>query len=465
MVGAFSFSTTAPEKLQDKYDVVIVGSGATGLTCALQAHELGLQPLVVEKMAKIGGNTNRASSGMNAAETNVQLQHGIVDSFAEFYQETYHGGGYLNDPQLLRYFSTHAVLALDWLSAHGIELSDLTLTGGMSKKRAHRPASTAPIGAFLIQGLLQALQQQKIPLVTETTVTRLLRSTSGATQGVEVKFADGTKKTLHSKVVVLATGGFGASKELLQKYRPDLLRYRTTNHAGATGDGLRLAHQVGAELMQMNLIQVHPTVQQDNPHAFLIGEAVRGEGALLVSKGKRFVNELDTRRIVSNQITALPEKSAYLVFDQQVRERVKAIDFYLKIGLVVTASSIAELAQKVGFEAAKLEETVKTWNQAVERGLDPQFGRTTGFGNGLTTAPYYAIHVAPAVHYTMGGIHINEKTQVLDGNGDVIPGLLAAGEVAGGLHGNNRIGGNSIAETIVFGRQAGQQAKVFTEQG
>ncbi|KRM97251.1 fumarate reductase flavoprotein subunit [Liquorilactobacillus aquaticus DSM 21051] len=458
----FVFVPTPLEKLHDEYDTIVIGSGSTGLVSAIQAHELGLKPVILEKMDKIGGNTNRASSGMNAAETNVQFQHGVIDNFEDFYRETYHGGGKLNDQKLLSYFVSHAALAVDWLADHDIRLDDLTITGGMSKMRTHRPASMAPIGAFLIKKLLKIIQQQNIPLFTKVEVTSLRKNDAGKIVGVDTRLPDGSKRTINSKAVVLATGGFGASKDIIRRYRPDLAGYKTTNQPGATGDGLELAESIGAELVQMNLIQVHPTVQQDNPHTYLIGEAVRGEGAILINdQGKRFVNELGTRKIVSNSIVDLPEKSAYLIFDQSVRDRVKAIEFYDHIGLVVTGESIRELAEKINIDSDSLEQTINDWNEAVVEKMDKHFERTTGMNRGIAKKPFFAIHIAPAIHYTMGGIHIDTKTRVLDGNGNIMPGLFAAGEVAGGLHGNNRIGGNSISETVVFGRQAGQQSAEY----
>lgn len=462
MGDKFVFEPTSIEKLQDQYDTIVIGSGSTGLVSAIQAHELGLKPVILEKMEQIGGNTNRASSGMNAAETNVQFQHGVIDNFEDFYRETYRGGGKLNDQDLLSYFTNHAALAVDWLADHNIKLDDLTITGGMSKMRTHRPATMAPIGAFLIKNLLKVVQQKNIPLFTKVTVTSLNKNDAGKITGVALELPNGDERTLNGKSVILATGGFGASKNIIKKYRPDLAGYKTTNQPGATGDGLELAEDIGAELVQMNLIQVHPTVQQDNPHTYLIGEAVRGEGAILVdAQGKRFVNELGTRKIVSNSIVDLPDKSAYLIFDQSVRNRVKAIEFYDHIGLVVTGENVNTLAEKINLSPEVLSQTVSEWNEAVTNKQDNRFGRTTGMERQLSEKPFFAIHIAPAVHYTMGGIHIDTKTHVLDGNGNVIPGLFAAGEVAGGLHGNNRIGGNSISETVVFGRQAGQQSAEY----
>ena len=164
---------------------------------------------------------------------------------------------------------------------------------------------------------------------------------------------------------------------------------------------------------------------------------------------------MNTRKIVSNAITQTPEHSAYLIFDQGVRDRVKAIEFYDSINLVVHGNTIEELAETIKVPVSNLEETLKNWNKAVANNDDTKFGRTTGMAE-LDHAPYYAIHIAPAIHYTMGGIHVAPDTRVYDTNGNFISGLYAAGEVSGGLHGNNRIGGNSIAETIIFGREAGK---------
>ncbi len=237
---------------------------------------------------------------------------------------------------------------------------------------------------------------------------------------------------------------------MIKQYAPQYADFKTTNQEGATGDGLRLAQSLGAQLIQLNLVQIHPTVQQDNPHTYLIGETVRGEGAILVNNagkrfvneldtrkkvsnaiiaqptghayilvnnaGKRFVNELDTRKKVSNAIIAQPTGHAYLILDQKVFQRVKALGFYQSVGLVEQADTLAELASQINLDQQHLRETVTEWNAAVKKQNDAQFGRHTGMRT-LDTAPFYAIHVAPAVHYTMGGIHIDKETHVLDENG------------------------------------------------
>lgn len=461
----YVFQPTDLTELKTSYDLIVVGSGGMGLTAALQASELGLQVAVFEKMTKLGGNTNRASSGMNAAETSVQLKHGIIDSYQEFYRDTFLGGGQRNDPQLLNYFTSHAALAVDWLADHGIILDDVTITGGMKIKRTHRPSSTAPIGGFLITNLLKQIEKHQVPVFAGVQVEHLLQDQTASISGVSLKLPTGTSRKLAASTVILATGGFGANRELIKQVRPDLSGYQTTNQAGATGDGLKLAQEVGAAFVDLDQIQVHPTVQQDTEHAYLIGEAVRGEGAILVDQqGQRFVNELDTRKNVTAAINRLPEKAAYLIFDGGIRQHAKAIDFYDYIGLVIHGQNLSELADKIKVPAANLTATLTDWNQAVNQQADPQFARATGMDRGIIQAPYFAIHIAPAVHYTMGGVKINYRTQVLDQEGQPIKGLFAGGEVAGGLHGNNRIGGNSIAETVVFGRQAGQQAFKYLQK-
>lgn len=452
------------KELKNKYDAIIVGSGGTGLTAALQARELGLNVVILEKNGKTGGNTSRASSGMNASESLVQLDEGIIDNNRDFYEETLKGGGLLNDRAMLKYFVNHSALAISWLMKYGVRLTDLTITGGMSVKRAHRPGSMEPVGFYLTSRLTNQVKKAGVDIFTGAKVTKLLQDKNGNVNGVEVETDKGVK-TIKAKAVLLATGGFGASKEIIKKYRPDLVDYKTTNQPGATGDGIKLAKEIGAQLMQMNFIQVHPTADTDNPHVYLIGEGLRGEGAILVNKaGKRFVNELNTRKIVSSAITDLHEDGAYLIFDSGVRGHFAAVEFYDHVGLVKEGSSLADLAKEIDVDPENLAATVDEWNEAVENHKDKEFGRTTGMDREINRGPYYAIHIHPAIHYTMGGIHINTETQVLDTNGNVIKGLYAAGEVSGGLHGNNRIGGNSIAETVIFGRQAGIQMAKYARE-
>ena len=220
-MAKYVFKTSPIDLVNPSYDIVIIGAGGTGLSAALQAHELGASVAVFEKNEALGGNTNKASSGMNAAESLVQYDHGIIDNKADFYKETLKGGGCLNDTEMLHYFVDHAPLAIDWLKEHEIELSDLTITGGMSQKRAHRPASMAPVGGYLVTGLLKSVEKERISVFNQAKVTKLLQDESKRITGVEIAGPDG-RRTVKAKAVILATGGFGASKEIIKKYRPDL---------------------------------------------------------------------------------------------------------------------------------------------------------------------------------------------------------------------------------------------------
>ena len=444
------------------YDVVVVGSGGAGLAAAIQAHDLGASVVVVEKMSVIGGNTNKASAGMNAAETKFQKLKGIVDSKDLFYNETMTGGKNKNNPELLRYFVENAPDAIDWLDNNGIELSGITTTGGMSVDRTHRPASGAAVGGYLISGLVKNINRRGIEVMLDSNVTEIITENHKVV-GVKVTEEDGSIQTIKAKAVIIATGGLSANREMVEKYRPDLKGFVTTNHKGATGSGIMILEKLGAGTVDMKEIQIHPTVEQTT--SYLISESIRGGGAILVSQiGKRFVNELDTRDKVSAEIIKLPEHYSYILFDQQVREENKAVEEYVSHDLVVQADSINELAQKLSIDANTLSNTIERYNQFVNTKQDEDYGRTTGMRHPINKAPYYAIKIAPGVHHTMGGVTINTHTQVLDTAKNIIQGVFAAGEVVGGVHGANRIGGNAVADIIIFGMQAGRQATDYIHQ-
>ncbi|MGX6970893.1 flavocytochrome c [Vagococcus bubulae] len=458
--GASEQKYTDPKELKDEYDIIIVGAGGAGMSAALQAKEDGKNPVILEKMPVAGGNTMKASSGMNASETKYQKEAGITDSNDKFYEETLKGGHGTNDKELLRYYVDHSASAIDWLDSMGIKLNNLTITGGMSEKRTHRPEDGSAVGEYLVHGLLNNIHEKEIPIFVNADVTEILENDSKV-DGVKVT-VEGKEKEVHGKAVVVTTGGYGANPEMLEKEKPELKGYVTTNQEGSTGDGIRMIEKLGGQTVDMDQIQIHPTVQQDK--GVLIGEAVRGEGGILVSQeGKRFTNEMGTRDNVSAAITALPEKSAYLIFDAGVKERVKAINFYEKQGFVKSADSIEALAKEIDMDGKTLDTTVADWNKAVEAKSDSEFSRETGMDNPLNKGPFYAIKIAPGIHYTMGGVKINDKTEVLNKDNQPITGLYAAGEVTGGLHGSNRIGGNSVGDIIVFGRQAGEQSAKFVK--
>lgn len=458
--GASEKVYTDPSELKDSYDVIVVGSGGAGMSAAISAKDAGASVVVLEKMPVIGGNTAKSSAGMNASQTKFQEAEGIADSNDKFYEETLKGGGGTNDPDLLRYLVDNSAGAIDWLDGLGITLSNITTTGGMSEKRTHRPADGSAVGGYLVNGLYYNLVERKVPIFVNAEVTDVTAK-DGAVTGVKVKI-DGKEKAVSAKAVVLATGGFGADLDMVAELNPALKGYVTTNQPGSTGDGIALAEDEGAATVDMEQIQIHPTVEQET--SYLITEAVRGEGAILVNaKGERFVNELETRDKVSAAINALEPNYAYVIFDDALKDRVKAIAQYESKGLVTTGATVADLAKEIDVPAETLQATLDTWNQAVADKNDAAFGRTSGMDHALNTGSYHAIKVAPGVHHTMGGVKINTNAEVLDTNGQAIPGLYAAGEVTGGVHGKNRIGGNAVADIIVFGRQAGTQSAEYVK--
>lgn len=459
--GASQAGYTPYEELQDSYDIIIVGAGGAGMTAALEAKANGMNPVILEKMPVAGGNTTKSSSGMNASETKFQTEQGIEDSNDLFYEETLKGGKGTNNPEMLRFFVDHSASAIDWLDSIDIRLNNITITGGMSQKRTHRPEDGSAVGQYLVNGLVKNVKEQSIPLFVNAEVKEVTEK-DGKANGVKVVFNQKDEKTITAKAVVITTGGFGANMDMITKVRSDLAGYVTTNQVGSTGDGISMIEKQGGTTVDMDKIQVHPTVQQEK--SYLIGEVVRGEGAILVSaEGKRFANEMDTRDNVTAAINGLPEKSAYLVFDSGVKSRAKAIEQYEKMGFVVQGDTIEALAEKMNVPAEELKTTLDTWNSAVTNKNDAEFGRTTAMDNALSGAPYYAIKIGPGIHYTMGGVKINTNTEVLNKDGQPITGLFAAGEVTGGLHGQNRIGGNSVGEIIVFGRQAGIKSAEFVK--
>lgn len=445
------------------YDVVVIGSGGAGLAAAIQASDHDAKVLIVEKMSTIGGNTIKASVGMNAAETRFQKLKGIVDSKEKFYQESLKGGHGKNNPELLRSFVNNAPEAVEWLADRGIELNDITITGGMSIDRTHRPADRSAVGGFLISGLLRNVnQRENIDVMLDTDVIELLTD-NGAVSGLRVKNEEGEVLTIHAKSIVMASGGFSANQAMVVKYRPDLKGFVTTNHKGATGSGIALLENIGAGTVDMGEIQIHPTVEQTT--SYLISEAIRGGGAILVNqKGERFFNEMETRDKVSAAIIGLPEHFAYVVFDDQVRQNNKAADEYISRGFVICADSPRELADKVGMDMHKLLATLERYNGFVEKQDDEDFGRKTALRHPIHEGPFYAIRIAPGVHHTMGGVTVNTNTEVLDVNKQVIPGAFAAGEVVGGIHGGNRIGGNAVADIIIFGTMAGRNAAYWARR-
>ena len=440
-------------------DIVVIGAGGAGMSAAIQAAQDGATNVVIlEKMPITGGNTTRSTGGLNAAETKYQEAQGIKDSVELFIEDTMNGGKNLNNLDLVTTLAKNSAAAVDWVNEIGGDLGVVAMFGGASVERIHRPSDTSAVGPMLISTLNKKVEELNIPVLLETKAEEIIVDENGAVKAVKAKNASG-EVTIDCKSVVIATGGFGANIDMGVENNADYAGFGHTNHSGATGDGIVMAEAIGANLVDMDQIQNHPTVDPETQTLYT--EGVRGNGAILVNiEGKRFINELLTRDVVSAAILEQPEGYSYMVFDQKVRESLSAIEKYINSGLAVEADSVEELAELIGVDAAGLKQTMSDYASYVENGEDKEFERTSLI-EPLTTAKYYAMKCAPAIHHTMGGIQIDTEAQVINKDGNAIAGLFAAGEVTGGVHGANRLGGNAVADIVVFGRIAGTNAEKY----
>ena len=488
-------------------DIVIVGAGGAGMTAALTATSEGKSVVIVESQPVVGGNSVRATGGMNAGKTVYQdenefgesagvektlktaaekyadnetitaLAKTVSEQWAEYQKnptgyfdsvelmelDTMIGGKGINDPALVETLCSNSADAIDWLDEHGITLHSVSSFGGASVKRIHRPVNaegkTVSVGSYMIPLLEENCEKAGVQILLNTTANEILTDANGAAVGVKATGSTGETVTVNAKAVVLTTGGFGANLDMVTEYKPELKGFMTTNAAGAQGQGIEMATAIGADTVDMDQIQIHPTVEANT--AALITEGLRGDGAVLINaEGKRFIDEVGTRDVVSAAEIAQTGSYSWLVVDQAMVDASSVIQGYIKKGYTVTGETYEELGKAMGVDEAAFAETMNTWNGYVEAKNDPDFGRTS-FANPLNTAPYYAIKVTAGVHHTMGGLKINTNTEVLKADGSVIPGLFAAGEVTGGVHGANRLGGNAVADFTVFGRIAGAAASKY----
>ncbi|MGL4981476.1 MAG: flavocytochrome c [Treponemataceae bacterium] len=444
-------------------DVVVIGGGGAGMIAALEARNAGESVLIIEKTSMLGGNTVRATGGMNATETKEQLRAGINDSVEIFVNDTMTSGKNRNNRDLVTTLAEKSSSAIEWLKTIGINLSDVALFGGASQKRIHRPIDSEgkvlAVGSYMVPILEKNIKDAGVEILFDTAATEIIMQ-DGMVSGVKAQSAN-NNYTINAQSVIIATGGFGANKEMYTMYRPELEGFVTTNNKAMTGDGIKMAVAIGAATVDLDQIQIHPTVESTGA---LITEGLRGDGAILVNaEGKRFVNELDTRDVVSLAEVAQTGGYAYLIIDQAMADKSNVIKGYISKGFTISADSYDDLGRAIGSNAQTFADTMHTWNDAVATNNDAEFGRT-GMKNELSVAPFYAIKITPGVHHTMGGIKINTEAQVIDNNGDVIPSLYAAGEVTGGIHGANRLGGNAVADIVVFGRIAGQNAADSAKQ-
>lgn len=500
-------NNAAAEDSTVEADVVVVGAGGAGMTAAITAAGEGKSVVILESQSMVGGNSVRATGGMNAGKTVYQDENefgesagvektlktaaekyadnetitalaktvseqwaayqanptGYFDSVELMELDTMIGGKGINDPELVETLCENSADAIDWLDEHGITLHNVSSFGGASVKRIHRPVNaegkTVSVGSYMIPLLEENCEKAGVKMMLDTTATEILTDANGAAVGVKATGASGETVTVNAKAVVLATGGFGANLDMVVKYKPELKGFMTTNAPGIQGQGIEMAQAIGAATVDMDQIQIHPTVEANT--AALITEGLRGDGAILINEeGQRFIDEVGTRDVVSAAEIAQTGSYSWLVVDQAMADASSVIQGYIKKGYTVTGATYEELGKAMGVDAAAFAETMEKWNGYVEAKNDPDFGRTS-FANPLNTAPYYAVKVTAGVHHTMGGLKINANTEVLNEKGEVIPGLFAAGEVTGGVHGANRLGGNAVADFTVFGRIAGAAASDY----
>lgn len=453
-----SAADTSPD-----FDVVIIGAGGGGLASALEAAEAGASVLVLEKMPLVGGNTLYATGGMNAPGTPQQQALGIEDSIELFIQDTLAGGGGLNDEVLVQIMAENAASAVAWLVELGADMSDVGRLGGSTVNRTHRPTGGAPVGNEIVQTLEAAASaHDSIEIRTWNQVTGITM-TNGRASGVTATNREGDSYSVSAGAVIVATGGFGANSDLFAEIDPSLEGFGTTNQPGATGDHISFLEAIDVRFVDLEQIQTHPTVVPGV--GALITEAVRGNGAITVNReGQRFANEMGTRDVVSEAFLAQTGGSGFLIFDHEIRQSLAAIEGYIRRGFVMQADSLEELAAEFGAPSDALITTLERYNTLFDAGTDTDFGRSS-LPRDIREAPFYAIEVGPAVHHTMGGVAITPEAEVFGANGTAIPGLYAAGEATGGVHGANRLGGMALADIIVFGRIAGANSAAFAANG
>ena len=461
-----------PQDTEYACDVVVVGGGGSGLASAISAQQSGANVIVMEKLDILGGSTNVSEGALNAVDPVRQGAQGIEDSVGKFVKQTYEGGHGVGDLELITYLCMNSMDAVEWLESIGVEFKDEigTATGALWQ-RSHY--TTTPSGNSYIRVFEKYIAENEgITVLNGTTATEITTE-DGKVTGVIGTAKDGSTVTVKANSVILATGGFGANKDLLAEYNTgvwahvDVTSLGCTNiRLSATGAGIEMARAVGADVTGMSDIQIHPC---GTPGTGLM-ENIRtsGRNRIFVNVyGDRFVNEGAARDTLAQAIFDQDEQTYWIVVNAvryPARDWVDAngatIENMVAQGSVVEADTLEELAEKIGADPAKLTASVENYNAIVRGELEDPLGFVANNKADveMTEGPWYACRKVPTVHHTMGGLKINAKTEVLDTEGTVIPNLFACGEVTGGIHGSNRLGGNAIADCMTFGKLAGEMA-------
>lgn len=449
------------------YDVVVIGAGGAGFSAAITASDAGAKVVLLEKMPNFGGNSLVSGAEMAAAGNWVQKKLGIEgDSVELHYQDTMKGGDMKGDPAVVRTMVENALPAAEWCrDVIGVEFQEdnLFFFGGHSKKRSLIPKGAT--GLDFITKFSAAAEKRGIPIITNMKAEELMRDASGRVTGVKATM-DGKRYTFSArKGVVIATGGFAANVAMRTEANPFYGDgFKTTNMPGAMGEGITMAKNIGAQVVNMGLIQTYPMCDPNSGAIELIDDA-RFEGAILVNQeGKRFVEELQRRDVLSEAILNQTGQYCWVLWNDnigKISNTVKAhaneYEAFTKQGIMTTCDDLKCIADFTKIPFDQLQKTVKRVSDMAGKGNDKDFNHRSGLVD-MQQGKYYVIKAVPSTHHTMGGVRINEKAEALTAEGKVIPGLWAAGEVTGVTHGTNRLGGNAYTDIIVFGRIAGEAA-------
>ena len=448
------------------YDVVVIGAGGAGFSAAITAKNAGANVVLIEKMPAVGGNSLISGAEMNVARNWVQPKLGINDDSPELHaQDTYKGGDGKGDMKVINVMTHEALDAAKWCRDYlGVRFEDDNLFfGGHSRKRALIPVGHT--GTEFIAKFQAKADELGIPVITNMKAEELIKDKDGRVVGVKATM-DGSEYTFNAKGgVVLATGGFGANPEMVKKYNPKIdERFKTTDAPGSTGEALYMAERAGAELVNMGYIQTYPICDPISGAIELIADA-RFDGAIMLNQeGKRFVEELQRRDVLSEAILNQTGQYCWVLWNDnigKISNTVKAhaneYEAFTKQGIMTTCDNLKCIADFTKIPFDQLQKTVKRVSDMAGKGNDKDFNHRAGLMD-MQQGKYYVIKAVPSTHHTMGGVRINEKAEALTAEGKVIPGLWAAGEVTGVTHGTNRLGGNAYTDIIVFGRIAGEAA-------
>ena len=449
------------------YDVVVIGAGGAGFSAAITARNAGANVVLLEKMPAVGGNSLISGAEMNVAKNWVQPKLGINDDSPELHaQDTFKGGDGKGDMKVINVMTHEALDAAKWCRDYlGVRFEDdnLFFFGGHSRKRALIPVGHT--GTEFIAKFQAKADELGIPVITNMKAEELIKNKDGRVVGVKATM-DGSEYTFNAKGgVVLATGGFGANPEMVKKYNPKIdERFKTTDAPGSTGEALYMAERAGAELVNMGYIQTYPICDPISGAIELIADA-RFDGAIMLNQeGKRFVEELQRRDVLSEAILNQTGQYCWVLWNDnigKISNTVKAhaneYEAFTKQGIMTTCDDLKCIADFTKIPFDQLRKTVKRVSDMAGKGNDKDFNHRAGLMD-MQQGKYYVIKAVPSTHHTMGGVRINEKAEALTAEGKVIPGLWAAGEVTGVTHGTNRLGGNAYTDIIVFGRIAGEAA-------